>query len=125
MTTPLIRLTPIMSALLLLSCASPDSTGRLPAVSSIPAGVSKEGTIANAKLVEDATTALFTKLQISEVERPTVKVLKFVIQQPVGPVGKKAWREMWVLMKDGKPGRQFIVTFQENGFGAADFQFSE
>jgi hypothetical protein len=87
--------------------------------------VSKEGTIANAKLVEDATNAFLAKLQIPEGERPNVKIWKFVIQQPVGPIGKKAWRELWVLKKDGKVSQQSIVTFREDGMGSADFQFEE
>jgi hypothetical protein len=85
--------------------------------------VSEEGTIANAKLVEDATNALLDELRIPAAERSAVKILKFVIQQPIGATGKKAWRETWILMKEGKAGRQFIVTFQEDGTGAADFRF--
>jgi hypothetical protein len=107
-------------ALLLSSCQS--STGGLPPVSSIPPSVSKEGTLANAKLVEDTSNALLDKLGISFADRPQTKILKFVIQQPVGPAGKSAWREMWILMKDGRAGDPFIVTFREDGNGSASYQ---
>lgn len=124
MTSPLTKIACIAPTLLLLSCSSPgNSSSSLPPVSSIPASVSKEGTIANAKLGDDATNALFAKLQIPEAERSQVKIAKFVIQQPAGSTGKKAWREMWILIKEGKAGRQFIVTFQEDGKGSADFRF--
>jgi len=109
-------------ALLLSACAS-TSANELAPVSKIPPSVAKEGTLANAKLVEDATKALFDGLQIAESERLQIKIIKFVIQQPVGPAGKKAWRETWVLMRAEKAGGQFIVTFREDGAGSANFQF--
>jgi hypothetical protein len=122
MKTSLNRLALLLPSLFLFSCASADTTGGLAPVSRIPAGVSKEGTLANTKLVEDATNALFAKLQIAKDEQPKVKIMKFVIQQPVGSIGKKAWREMWILMKDGKAGHNYIMTFQEDGAGSADFK---
>lgn len=107
-------------ALLLSSCQS--GPNGLPPVSSIPPSVAKEGTLANAKLVEDTSNALFDNLVISSTDRLQTRILKFVIQQPVGPAGRKAWREMWILMKDGSAGRRFIVTFSEDGAGSADFK---
>ena len=98
------------------------SSSSLPAVLSVPPGGYKEGTQANAKLVEDATKALFTHLQIPEAKWTTVKVARFVIQQPVGPTGKTAWREMWMVMVEEPAARQFIVTFQEDGAGSAHFR---
>ena len=123
MKTVLVRIACVASTLVFASCASSSGNGGgLRPVSSIPPSVSKEGTIANPKLVEDATNALLSGLHIPESERSTINLLKFVIQQPVGPSGKKAWREMWIVMKDGKAGGQFILTFQEDGNGSADFR---
>jgi hypothetical protein len=60
--------------------------------------------------------------QVPEHERAQTKVLKFVIQQPVGAPGRKAWREMWIVMRPAG-GAQFIATFREDGTGSANFEF--
>lgn len=112
----------IVPAILLVSCATQENGNGLGPLSSIPAGVAQEGTLANAKLVADASESMFEHLQIPVSERANTHFLKFVIQPPVGPAGRKAWREMWILMKDEKPGRRFILTFQEDGTGSADFR---
>jgi hypothetical protein len=47
-----------------------------------------------------------------------------VIQQPVGPTGKKAWREVWVYDPQ-KSARAFTITFQEDGTGSASYAIEE
>jgi hypothetical protein len=112
---------PLLTLSLLL-CACQSTDDGLAPVSQIRPGVAPEGSLANAKLLADASNALFEQLQIPAIERLQTKILKFVIQQPVGPVGKKAWRESWVIMRAGGDG-QFIVTFREDGAGSANFEF--
>lgn len=84
-------------------------------LSSVPPGVAKEGSLANPALAQDASLA------IRKIMGANKRVIKFVIQQPVGSTGRKAWREMWVFDPERK-AIQFILTFRENGQGSADFQ---
>ena len=103
----------------LAACASQNDgkTGLelLPPISSIKPGVAKQGSLANAKLIADTTSALGSllgeKLQSS-------KILKFVIQKPVGTPGNRAWREMWIVPNKGS----YIITFSEDGLSAANFK---
>lgn len=103
----------------LAACAGQNSgeTGLelLPPISNIQPGVSKQGSLANAKLIADTTSALESslgeKLQSS-------KILKFVIQKPVGTPGNRAWREMWIVPHIGN----YIITFSEDGPSAANFK---
>jgi len=53
--------------------------------------------------------------------KPGAKIFKFVVQQPVGVQGSRAWREMWIADPKGASNR-FLITFTEAGLGAADFQ---
>ena len=74
-------------------------------------------------MVNDTTIAIKSILNLDSGE--SVEILKFVIQQPVGETGKKAWREMWVTSPGKENSKSFIVTFKEDGEGSADFQISE
>ncbi|UTV98298.1 hypothetical protein KDW99_13615 [Marinomonas rhizomae] len=105
---------PMILALL----AGCQSTGELTSVSQIKPGVAKEGSLANAKLISDATEGL-EQLVGESIEAPNL--LKFVIQQPVGETGSRSWREMWIVKKQNSQ-TQYLITFKEAGLGAADFQ---
>ena len=97
------------------------STEGLAPVSQIKPGVAKEGTLANTKLISDA------KAGLEQVVGDTINdsdLLKFVIQQPVGKVGSRSWREMWVIKKANN-ATQFLITFKEAGLGAADFEIKK
>lgn len=52
------------------------------------------------------------------------KILKFVIQQPAGSDGQRAWREVWLVNAEGKPV-QLIITFREAGLDSATFEFQK
>ena len=83
-------------------------------MSSVRPGVVSEGTLANPVLAQDASLA------IRKLMGGNKRVIKFVIQRPVGQPGRKAWREMWVYDPEGVKA-QFIMTFREDGQGSADF----
>jgi hypothetical protein len=107
-----------LSFLLLTGCKS---TEGLAPVSKIKSGVAKEGSLANAKLILDA------KAGLEKIVGATIndsELLKFVIQQPVGEVGSRSWREMWVIKKTDAAS-QYLITFKEVGLGAADFEIKE
>jgi hypothetical protein len=101
----------LITALALSSCSSPN---RLLPLSSVRPSIAKEGTLANEQLVRDTTAA------IHKLVGGTEPVSPFVIQKPVGPPGRKAWRELWVYDPKGRQ-QQFIITFQEDGKGSADY----
>lgn len=101
------------------ACASQNSgkTGLelLPPISSIKPGVSQQGSLANAKLIADTTSELESLLGHN---LQSSKILKFVIQKPVGKPGSRAWREMWVVPNKGN----YIITFGEDGSSATNFK---
>jgi hypothetical protein len=102
-------------ALLAASCVSPNN-GELPPLSSVGRGVAEEGTLANPVLVRDATAAIRKAMKGKDAE-----IVKFVVQQPVGAPGRKAWRETWVYDPEGNQ-KMFIMTFREDGTGSANFE---
>jgi len=116
MKTILLTTLSITLALLFTGCSP--TTGELPPLSSVRPSNVGEGTLANPVLAQDASLA------IRKVAGGNKKVVKFVIQQPVGMPGKKAWREMWVHDPEGTP-KQFIMTFREDGQGSADFEIQK
>ena len=92
-------------------------------ISEVSPSVSREGTLANKVLIKDTTIAINSILNV-ESEEP-IEILKFVIQQPVGERGKKAWREMWITAPGQENSKSFIITFMEDGLGSADFEINE
>lgn len=104
----------IIASIVLFGCATSND---LPPVSQIKPSVAEEGSLANEKLIADATAGLIESAGV----QADARIIKFVIQQPVGTVGQRAWREMWIVNPDSKP-MQFIITFREAGLNAADFE---
>ncbi|MBY6106251.1 hypothetical protein KUW19_07065 [Ferrimonas balearica] len=102
---------------LLVGCVASDGLGP---ISQIQPVVSKEGSLANSTLIADATAAL----RDAQAVEPDMKIVKFVIQQPVGDEGQRAWREIWVVNPEGNL-RQFIMTFKETGQSGAEFTIDE
>ena len=117
-----VRLGKIMKYIIALSVALAlisgcKSTEKLTPVSQIKPGVAKEGTLANDKLISDAKTGL--EQVVGSVINDS-ELLKFVIQQPVGEVGSRSWREIWII-KTSENTSQYLMTFTESGLNAADF----
>jgi hypothetical protein len=106
----------VASSFVFISCSSP--SGELPPVSSVH-GVATEGTLANHALAQDAS------LSIRKLAGGNKPVTKFVIQQPVGMPGKKAWREVWVFDIKGKNPQRFLMTFREDGQGSTNFEIKK
>jgi hypothetical protein len=107
----------IMTSMMLFGCAS---SNELPPISQIKPSVAEEGSLANEKLIADATTGLIESANI----QADAKILKFVIQRPMGSAGQKAWREMWIVSPESNSMR-FIITFKEAGPNAADFEIQK
>ena len=85
--------------------------------------ISSEGSLANEKLIFDTTAGLQKLLGESAITSET-KILKFVIQPPVGNPGTRAWREFWIVSSQGTDA-QFLITFKEVDLGAADFEIKK
>ena len=107
----------IMTSMALFGCAT---STELPPMSKIKPSVAKEGSLANEKLIADATAGLIESANV----QAGAKIIKFVIQQPVGSPGQRAWREMWIVSSENNP-TQFIITFREAGLNAADFEIKK
>lgn len=71
--------------------------------------------MANQTLTRDASLA------IRKITGGNKAITKFVMQDPVGRQGRKAWREMWIYDVDGAH-KPFIMTFREDGQGSAHFE---
>jgi len=106
-------------AILVLVPASCTTTnrGELAPISSIRT-TAREGTLTNPVLAQDASLA------IRKIMKGNARVIKFVIQQPVGATGNKAWRELWVYEPEGRQ-QKFILTFREDGQGSANFEIQK
>ena len=109
-------ITLVLAVALLTAC---QANGQLKPVSQIKPGVAQEGSLANTKLIGDTTNALMNLPNNYRIS-PDAQILKFVIQQPVGSVGERTWREMWVA-KNSDSSKSYIITFTEKGLGAADY----
>jgi hypothetical protein len=107
----------IMTSMMLFGCAT---SNELPPISQIKPSVAEEGSLANEQLIADATAGLIASANI----QADAKIIKFVIQQPVGTAGQRAWREMWIVSPESNSMR-FIITFKEVGLNAADFEIKK
>ena len=107
----------ILSGMMLFGCAN---SNELPPISQIKPSVAKEGSLANQKLIADTTAGL---IQLANIKAED-KIIKFVIQQPVGAAGQRAWREMWIVNPESNSMR-FIITFREAGLDAANFEIQK
>ena len=109
--------TTLMTSMMMFGCAA---SNQLPPLSQMPQSVVSEGSLANAKLINDATAALIK----AGYAQPSSQIVKFVMQQPKGSAGQRAWREMWVVNPKGDSER-FVITFTEDGQNAADFEIQK
>ena len=107
----------IMTSMMLFGCAN---SNELPPISQIKPSVAEEGSLANKQLIADATAGLIASANI----QADAKIIKFVIQKPVGTAGQRAWREMWIVSPENNSMR-FIITFKEAGLNAADFEIKK
>ncbi len=95
----------VISILLVSGCKA---TNEHEPVSRVKPGVAKEGSLANQKLITDATASL-EKIVGETINDSNTKILKFAIQQPVGEVGSRSWKEMWIV-KTPDSDQRFLIT---------------
>ncbi len=107
----------ILTTLTLVSCTS-QNPNELAPLHTLKPGVCSEGTLCNAQLTRDASAG------VRQLMGGDKKVMKFVLQEPVGPVGAMAWREIWIYDPDGDK-QMLVMTFREDGAGSADFSIEK
>lgn len=95
------------------------STKQLQPVSQIKPDTVQEGSLANDKLIADTTNAIRKVAGAPSISHDT-QILKFVIQRPVGDVGARSWREIWIVSPHNNPAK-YLITFKEAGLSGAKF----
>ena len=109
--------TTLMTGTMVFGCAA---SNQLAPLSQMPPSVASESSLANEQLIADTTAALIK----AGYAQPNTQIVKFVMQQPKGSAGQRAWREMWVVNPKGDSER-FVITFTEDGQNAADFEIQK
>lgn len=83
----------------------------------------REGSLANQQLQSDAMAGCLEVMQSrGYTEESLPSPMAFVIQQPAGKTGSKAWREMWLFNDINVEDNSLIMTFRETGDGSALFE---
>lgn len=115
-----VTLAAIVFAFVLSGC---QTSAQLEPASAIKPNVASEGTLANEKLVSDATAGLQNILGKAAFTSET-KIVKSVVRQPFGSPGAQLWEEMWVVDSQGTR-TPFLMTFKETGSGSANFMIKK
>ncbi|MDO4693484.1 MAG: hypothetical protein Q4A62_02505 [Eikenella sp.] len=80
-----------------------------------PAGVIRAGSMANEILVRDTMTPVMISAQARGCQSPQ-GVVPFLKAEPGGAVGRRQWREIWVV-QCGNQNYPVDVTFKETATG--------
>ena len=115
----------LLAVIAIFHCANPAQSAT-PSPSApketLPAGVLRKGSLANEKLITDASVAAVGKLATMghTVDPHKVTFQPYVVAMPKGRPGSRAWTERWYFTVKGK---QVPVTieFSEDGLGAANY----
>ena len=84
----------------------------------LPAGTIRRGTLANAKLVQDAQAGVGAACATLSLESPK-RVESYVVQDPVGAPGSRCWREKWIVVDERERYGEIAFRFEEDGRGGA------
>lgn len=83
----------------------------------LPAGAVKKGTLANAKLLQDAKVGVASKvgtmgcMKLGDVDT-------YVLAMPAGTAGSRQWKERWIVSGCGSH-YPVDIEFTEDGHGGA------
>ena len=91
-------------------------------LSTLPAGTIRKGSLANQKLIFDASVAASGKLaQMGYTYDPRRHHFQpYVVSNPRGTPGQRRWTERWIFSIDGKE-IPITIDFSEDGLGAANY----
>lgn len=93
--------------------------GSAHAADSLPPGTIKKGTLANAKLIQDAKTGVAGKVATMGCSK-LGDVDPYVVAMPTGPAGAHQWKERWIVAGCGSH-YPVDIEFKEDGKGNADW----
>ena len=85
----------------------------------LPAGTIQKGSLANQQLIHDAKVGVFQKVTIMGCVRPGY-VDTYVVAMPLGELGKRHWKERWIVDGCGKK-YPVDIEFSEDGLNAANW----
>ena len=83
------------------------------AADALPAGAVQRGTLANAKLIEDAKSGVASKVATMGCTR-LGDVDTYVLVMPTGNPGKRTWKELWIVSGCDKK-YPVTIEFATNG----------
>jgi hypothetical protein len=85
----------------------------------LPAGAMKRGSLANAKLTQDAKLGVAAKVATMGCSQPGA-VEPFIVAMPSGTVGQRHWTELWIVTGCGNR-YPVKIEFSEDGPDAANW----
>jgi hypothetical protein len=85
----------------------------------LPAGAMKRGSLANAKLIQDAKLGVAAKVATMGCSQPGA-VEPFIVAMPSGAVGQRHWTELWIVSGCGNK-YPVKIEFYEDGPDAANW----
>ncbi len=85
----------------------------------LPAGAIKRGSLANAKLIQDAKLGVAAKVATKGCSQPE-GFEPFVLAMPEGAVGQRRWKELWIVSGCGNK-YPVKIEFFEDGLDAANW----
>jgi len=109
-------------ALTLVASRPTPSSAAESEISSLPAGTIRKGSLANQKLIFDASVAASGKLaQMGYTYDPRRHSFQpYVVSNPRGTPGQRHWTERWIFAISGKD-IPLTIDFSEDGLGAANY----
>lgn len=85
----------------------------------LPEGVIQAGSLANERLIHDAMIGVAAKVAGQGCSSPE-NFTPYIMAMPVGDVGVRRWRELWVVKGCGHE-YPIKLGFMESGLDAADW----
>ncbi len=93
------------------------------ATDKLPAGTIKSGTLANAKLIQDAKLGVVSKVAVMGCSKPG-DFKPYVVEMPSGAPGQRRWKEIWMVSGCGKE-YPVKIEFYEDGPNAANWTIAK
>ncbi|WP_371188916.1 hypothetical protein [Thalassotalea maritima] len=106
------------AVLLLSGCTT---TQDLPPISQIEPSLAEPGTLASKSLIAQASAGIE---KITGTTSANSELVPFIAQQPVGSLGSRAWREIWVV-KTPERAMTFLLTFRESNTDSTNVAISQ
>lgn len=115
-----ITLLTLVTGIIISLCSCGPTTGG-PGHQDLPPGAVQVGSLANPKLIKDATVGVFQKLMSKGHDmKGEHQIMPYVMSKPSGPKGSRSWTEQWYV-KVGNDWFPVTIDFKESGARNADW----